>query len=109
MECYFDNSATTGAYPEVAEVMTKVMLEDYGNPSSRHQKGVDAEIPSYTELEVSVEKDINGLLEVAYAAKEMGVPFLRGGAFKPRTSPYDFQGLEEKGLEYLAKVREKTG
>ena len=45
----------------------------------------------------------------AFAAKEMGVPFLRGGAFKPRTSPYEFQGLEEQALKYLAIAREKTG
>ena len=57
----------------------------------------------------SVEKDIDGLLQVAYAAKEMGVHFLRGGAFKPRTSPYEFQGLEEQALKYLATAREKTG
>ncbi len=57
----------------------------------------------------SVEKDFDGLLEVAIAAKEMGCEFLRGGAFKPRTSPYDFQGLEETALEYLARAREKTG
>ena len=57
----------------------------------------------------SVEKDFDGLLKVATAAKEMGCQFLRGGAFKPRTSPYDFQGLEEQGLQYLAKAREKTG
>ena len=57
----------------------------------------------------SVEENIDGLLEVAYAAKEMGAQFLRGGAFKPRTSPYDFQGLEENGLQYLATAREKTG
>lgn len=57
----------------------------------------------------SVEENIEGLLEVAHAAKEMGAQFLRGGAFKPRTSPYDFQGLEEKGLQYLAKAREETG
>lgn len=57
----------------------------------------------------SVEENIEGLLEVARAAKEMGAKFLRGGAFKPRTSPYDFQGLEEKGLKYLAKAREETG
>lgn len=56
-----------------------------------------------------VEEDLDGLLEVAYAAKEMGCEFLRGGAFKPRTSPYDFEGLEEKALEYLATAREKTG
>lgn len=57
----------------------------------------------------SVEKDFDGLLKVAQAVKEMGCQFLRGGAFKPRTSPYDFAGLEERGLEYLAKAREKTG
>lgn len=42
-EIYFDNSATTRAYPEVVETVTKVMLEDYGNPSSLHNKGLDAE------------------------------------------------------------------
>lgn len=43
MECYLDNSATTRVYPEVAELMNKIMLEDYGNPSSVHTKGVEAE------------------------------------------------------------------
>ena len=57
----------------------------------------------------SVEENIDGLLEVAFAANEMGAKVLRGGAFKPRTSPYDFQGLEERGLQYLAQAREKTG
>ena len=57
----------------------------------------------------SVEKEYESLLEVAIAAKEMGCQFLRGGAFKPRTSPYDFQGLEEKGLQYLARASEATG
>ncbi len=57
----------------------------------------------------SVEQEYQGLLDVAYAAKEMGCQFLRGGAFKPRTSPYDFQGLEEKALIYLARAKEKTG
>ena len=57
----------------------------------------------------SVEKEYESLLEVAVAAKEMGCQFLRGGAFKPRTSPYDFQGLEEKGLQYLARASEATG
>jgi 3-deoxy-7-phosphoheptulonate synthase len=49
------------------------------------------------------------LLEIAYMVKETGVRILRGGAYKPRTSPYSFQGLEEKGLKYLAEAREKTG
>ncbi len=43
MEVYFDNSATTRVFPEVAELMTKIMCEDYGNPSSLHIKGVQAE------------------------------------------------------------------
>ena len=43
MEIYLDNSATTRVFPEVAELMAKVMCEDYGNPSSLHMKGVQAE------------------------------------------------------------------
>lgn len=43
MEVYLDNSATTRVFPEVAELMTKIMCEDYGNPSSMHRKGVEAE------------------------------------------------------------------
>lgn len=57
----------------------------------------------------SVEDDYEGLLKVALAAKELGCQFLRGGAFKPRTSPYDFDGLGEKGLQLLARAKEETG
>lgn len=49
------------------------------------------------------------LLESAFIVKKAGAQFLRGGAYKPRTSPYAFQGLEVKGLEMLAEAREKTG
>ena len=49
------------------------------------------------------------LMESALRVKEAGATILRGGAFKPRTSPYSFQGLEEKGLEMLAEAREVTG
>jgi 3-deoxy-7-phosphoheptulonate synthase len=49
------------------------------------------------------------LMEAAEIAKEGGAQFLRGGAFKPRTSPYSFQGLERRGLELLAEAREATG
>ena len=49
------------------------------------------------------------LLETARAVKEAGAQVLRGGAFKPRTSPYSFQGLGEKGLRLLAEAREETG
>lgn len=57
----------------------------------------------------SVEDDYDGLLQVAVAAKELGCQFLRGGAFKPRTSPYDFDGLGEKALKLMAKAKEETG
>ena len=43
MEVYLDNSATTRALPQVAELVTKIMCEEYGNPSSMHRKGVEAE------------------------------------------------------------------
>lgn len=49
------------------------------------------------------------IVETAIAIKEAGGKVLRGGAFKPRTSPYDFQGLGEEGLKYLAEAREITG
>ncbi len=49
------------------------------------------------------------LLRTAEAGKAAGATILRGGAFKPRTSPYEFQGLGEKGLKLLAKARRETG
>jgi 3-deoxy-7-phosphoheptulonate synthase len=49
------------------------------------------------------------ILEIAHAVREAGATVLRGGAFKPRTSPYAFQGLGVRGLELLAKAREVTG
>ena len=56
----------------------------------------------------SVEDRVH-LLEVAHAVKEAGAIGLRGGAFKPRTDPYSFRGLGEKGLEILAEARAQTG
>jgi 3-deoxy-7-phosphoheptulonate synthase len=49
------------------------------------------------------------ILEVAHLVREAGATALRGGAFKPRTSPYSFQGLKEKGLQLLADARAETG
>jgi 3-deoxy-7-phosphoheptulonate synthase len=49
------------------------------------------------------------MLEIAALVKEAGAKFLRGGVFKPRSSPYSFQGLGERGLEILARVKESTG
>jgi 3-deoxy-7-phosphoheptulonate synthase len=56
----------------------------------------------------SVESE-SQILETAHAVRDAGAVILRGGAFKPRTSPYSFQGLGKKGLELLAKAREETG
>ena len=47
--------------------------------------------------------------EIAHAVRSQGARIFRGGAYKPRTSPYSFQGLGEEGLRILAKVREETG
>jgi len=49
------------------------------------------------------------ILETAQAVREAGATALRGGVFKPRTSPYSFQGLGEEGLEYMAEARQQTG
>jgi 3-deoxy-7-phosphoheptulonate synthase len=49
------------------------------------------------------------MFEIAKSVKESGADMLRGGAFKPRTFPYSFQGLEEEGLNILAQVRNSTG
>jgi 3-deoxy-7-phosphoheptulonate synthase len=51
----------------------------------------------------------NEILEIAHKLRELGATILRGGAFKPRTSPYAFQGLGVRGLEFLARAREATG
>jgi 3-deoxy-7-phosphoheptulonate synthase len=56
----------------------------------------------------SVESEAQ-VLEVADAVKAAGASVLRGGAYKPRTSPYAFQGLKEQGLRYLAEARKRTG
>ncbi len=54
-------------------------------------------------------ESLKSLRSVAKKVKQAGATILRGGAFKPRTSPYDFQGLGEEGLKYLAQVGEELG
>ena len=49
------------------------------------------------------------ILDIAHTVKDVGATVLRGGAFKPRSSPYSFQGLGLQGLEFLARAREETG
>lgn len=57
----------------------------------------------------SVEEDENLMIEIGKKVKEAGADMFRAGAFKPRTSPYSFQGMGEEGLKILSKVREETG
>jgi 3-deoxy-7-phosphoheptulonate synthase len=54
-------------------------------------------------------ESLDQVMESARAVKKSGAQFLRGGAFKPRTSPYSFQGLEEEGLRYLREAGDATG
>lgn len=54
-------------------------------------------------------EDRDLLIQIAKSVKKSGASILRGGAFKPRTSPYSFQGLGEEGLKYLKEARQKTG
>lgn len=54
-------------------------------------------------------ESLDQMLEAAKAVKAAGAHILRGGAFKPRTSPYAFQGLEDEGLDYLVEARKVTG
>ncbi len=54
-------------------------------------------------------EDREMIMEIAETVKKSGGHFLRGGAFKPRTSPYDFQGLGEKGLQYMREAADKYG
>ena len=53
-------------------------------------------------------ENYDDLLEIVQHLKDIGCSFFRGGAYKMRTSPYNFQGLGKKGLEYLKKVSDKT-
>jgi len=54
-------------------------------------------------------EELDVMREIANKLKDIGVNFIRGGAFKPRTSPYSFQGLGKKGLEYLKIISDETG
>lgn len=108
--------ASLAAYPAVEKILPilkpfKLASRDFQRENSRVQIG-DLTIGD-DEVRImagpcSVETR-EGLLQVARAVKAAGGTFLRGGAFKPRSSPYAFQGLGEEGLKYLAEAREETG
>ena len=108
--------AALAAYPAVEKVLPilkpfKLASRDFHKEDTRVTVG-DTVIGS-DEISViagpcSVETR-EGLLEVARSVKKSGAKLLRGGAFKPRSSPYAFQGLGEEGLKYLADARDETG
>ena len=84
---------------------------DHRNESTRVRIG-DAEFGGHHTVVIAGPCAVEGrdvVLEIARAVKAAGATVLRGGAFKPRTSPYDFQGLGRAGLEILAEARELTG
>jgi len=54
-------------------------------------------------------ENYGSLLEIAHIVKDAGADVLRGGAFKPRTSPHSFQGLKKKGLQYIRKIGDEVG
>jgi 3-deoxy-7-phosphoheptulonate synthase len=108
---------TLTAWPQVEQVMP--VQKRYKLVSREAHKGnsritlANGVVLGGTDLVVmagpcSVESETQ-LMTTAKAVKAAGAKVLRGGAFKPRTSPYEFQGLGEKGLKLLAKARRETG
>lgn len=104
-------------FPGVEKVMTvlkpyKLVSRDFKKEDSIIDLGNGVKIGG-EEIVVmagpcSVEKE-DLLIDIAKKVKASGAKVLRGGAFKPRTSPYNFQGLGEKGLQYLKKAKDETG
>lgn len=108
--------AALAAYPAVEKVLPilkpfKLASRDFHKEDTRITIGetvVGSNEVSVIAGPCSVESE-KGLLEVARSVKKSGAKLLRGGAFKPRSSPYAFQGLGEEGLKYLAQARDETG
>lgn len=105
------------AYPGVEKVMS--ILKPY-KLVSRDFKPEDSIIDVSSGVKIGGKKIVvmagpcsvenkSLLLEIAKSVKESGARMLRGGAFKPRTSPYSFQGLGEEGLKYLKEAKRMTG
>lgn len=108
--------AALAAYPAVEKILPilkpfKLASRDFHKEDTRITVG-DAVFGSDDLIVIagpcSVETK-EGLLVVARSVKKSGAKLLRGGAFKPRSSPYAFQGLGEEGLKYLAEARDETG
>lgn len=124
-EIYLDNSATTKVFPEIAQLMTHIMVEDYGNPSSMHMKGVDAEkylkearktiadILKVADKEIlftscGTESDNMALRGCAYANKRRGMHLITTGIEHPailRT----MEELQKEGFEVTYLGVDDTG
>ncbi len=108
--------AALAAYPAVEKVLPilkpfKLASRDFKKEDTRIRIGdvvLGGEGVTVIAGPCSVETR-EGLFQVARSVKASGGQLLRGGAFKPRSSPYAFQGLGEEGLKYLAEAREETG
>ncbi|MFC1809697.1 hypothetical protein ACFL3D_06275 [Candidatus Omnitrophota bacterium] len=106
-----------GAYPGVEQVMTimkpfKLVSREFQKEDSIFDLGGGVKIGGDNLVVMAgpcAVEDEATLIEVAKAVKKSGAQILRGGAFKPRTSPYSFQGLGEEGLKYLKHAAEETG
>ena len=94
-------------YPLVKNTKGKVVTIGAVNQTGSVAFG-DGQMPVVMAGPCSVESQ-ESILENAAAVKQAGASILRAGAFKPRTSPYDFQGLKEEGLRYLYQAGEKAG
>ena len=105
-----------GSWPQVESVMPvqkKYKLVSREAHKSTSTIKVGKQIIGGKKLQImagpcSVEDEVQ-LMTTAHSVAKAGATILRGGAFKPRTSPYEFQGLGEKGLKLLAKARRETG
>jgi len=86
------------------------LVRSTGKPSKIQIRGIElgGTIPVVIAGPCAIESEAQ-IIEIAQAVKKAGAVGLRGGVFKPRSSPYSFQGLGEAGLAYLAAAREKTG
>src|SRR3954471_13431710 len=104
-------------FPQIVESVTPIQKRYKLVSREAHQANSTVQVRNHTiggkKVHViagpcSVESE-KQLMQTAEGVKAAGATMLRGGAFKPRTSPYEFQGLGEKGLKLLAKARKETG
>ncbi|MFH1593429.1 MAG: 3-deoxy-7-phosphoheptulonate synthase [Candidatus Omnitrophota bacterium] len=105
------------AFPGVEKVMAilkpyKLVSREFKSEASQIELGGGVKIGGKEIIVMagpcSVEKE-DLLIDIAKRVKQAGAKVLRGGAFKPRTSPYSFQGLGEEGLKYLKRAKDETG